>query len=551
MKHLLFICLSLVLILFTLTECKKNDDVQPQNPPADTTDTGNNGGTDYNKADTTVSLQNGRITIDIPAGAMKEGTKMSIGSSNVKFIDTAHQLHQFELKPEGTTFKKPVTLTFHYDTTWLKGNSPWNIGIAYKDDKDGNWYPAVNGDVDTVNHTISIKTRHFSHWSIYSCFHLYMKADGQLSEDFSKTIEMEPQGDIGLLFMTMSEPPLWKQDPDKDKGFTHTFGGLVAPLGLPAIPEESDFKFIAPDAWFVNGIRNGDNQVGTIGPVPAAHAKNLFEFATPQKVPGDGDIAISAQINTISHGSIILIQGVQLVSYGYMPSGNIISETYSSNEASSFITHTTVNNYKNITTTQVSTVVTGGGVTVTTKAVDNYNGYVTNMTSTPDVSLMIKSYNQLRKAIDETPYVTKTDTSFTVHPFKYSFPDGVAKGDTLYLEGDITTYIDYIADPPGGGSMHSHYVLKSYNRNAVVEGYDSLKTKAGKFRCLIFSFDHVAADTNYITPSAPGTVIKKETVFHTTEWLARGIGLVKSVSHDPTNNTDAIVTLNAIERKQH
>lgn len=308
MKRLSTITLLLFFILFIYTGCKKSNDVTPQSSTGNPANTEGNGAS-YNQSDTTVSLQNGRITVDIPAGAMKEGTAVSIGTSNITFIDTASVLHQFQLLPEGTKFEKPVTLTFHYDSSWLVGNSPWNIGIAFKNNADGKWYPAVNGNVDTLNHTISIKTTHFSQWSIYSCFHLYMKADGQLSEDYSQTIRMQP-GDIGLLLLTMDEPPAWESDPDKSKEFSNP---LVAPLTTPPIdPKEPYSKSLAPDEWDVNGIANGDNQVGKILPVSGAKEK-LFQYLAPPQPPVNQPVGISALIKTKNHGEILLIQPVEIL----------------------------------------------------------------------------------------------------------------------------------------------------------------------------------------------------------------------------------------------
>lgn len=554
MKRFSFIGLLFILITFTLSECKKNNNVQPNNPPADTSDTDGNTNVSYNKSDTSISLKHGQIVINIPAGAMEEGTKISIGSSDVTFIDTAHVLHKFELKPAGTKFKEPVTLTFHYNKAWLKGNSPWNIGIAYKDDKDGNWYAAVNGNVDTVKHTISIKTKHFSHWTIYNCFHLYMKADGQFSEDFSRTIVMQSRGDIGQLLMTMSEPPLWKQDPDKNKEFYHNPGGLVAPLiPAPFQPEEKDYKLIAPDAWFVNGIKKGNNRVGTIGPVPAPQTKNLFEYATPQKVPGDGDIAISAQINTINHGSIILIQGVQIVSKGYLPSPDITSESYIYNNGGKTTKEISSSVSGNMTTASIISHISFAGVNFTSMEIDTYDRIKTTIKSTPPVDKVRDYYNLGRSELEKLPGLTDVDTSFTVEPYVHTIPDGLMKGDKTSTSGSVTTYIDYNFTDPGDGSMnHMHSVLKTYYRNAVIAGYDSLKTNAGSFFCLILKYDYVVADTLIgIDPDDGGIDVEKETVSPTTLWLARDIGLVKSKSYDPSTGKITIATLKAIERKEN
>lgn len=308
MKRLSFIALCILLISFIYIGCKKNNDLNPTGSSDNSSGTNDNAA-GYNQSDTVINLRNGKLTLEIPSGSMKEGTQVSISSSDAAFADTASALHQFRLLPEGAQFKKPVTLTFHYDSSWLKGNSPWNIGIAFKNDADGKWYPAVNGSVDTVAHTISIKTTHFSDWCIYSCFHLYMKADEQLSEDYSQIIRMQPD-DIGLLMLTMDEPPAWKSDPDKGKEFGNP---LVASLTTPPIdPKEPYNKSLTPDEWDVNGIPNGDEHVGKILPVSGAQEK-LYQYLAPSQPPVNQPVGISALIKTKNHGEILLIQPVEIL----------------------------------------------------------------------------------------------------------------------------------------------------------------------------------------------------------------------------------------------
>lgn len=306
MKRVTIVCLLFAAVFFCFAGCKKTNDVAPD---AGGTAGSGDGKLTYNRTDTTVSLQGGRIEVDIPAGSMKEGTKLSIISSSVDFVDTAHLLHQFALNPEGTKFDKPVIIRFHYDGAWLKGNSPLNIGIAYRDDDDGKWYPAVNGDVDTVSHTISIKSSHFSHWCIYTCFHLYTKAGDQVSEDYSRLVRMQP-GEAGLLLVTMDEPPVWQSDPDKSAEFGSP---LVAPLVTPPIdPKEPYSKSIAPDAWDVNAVVNGDDHVGKIMPV-AGSLEKLYQYLAPTQVPENNPVGLAATIHTRNHGDIILIQDVQIM----------------------------------------------------------------------------------------------------------------------------------------------------------------------------------------------------------------------------------------------
>lgn len=297
------------LLVFCVFACNKTNDVHPQRPGGSDSSDNQNGGVAYNKSDTSISLQNGRISLNVPAGAMKEGTQVSVSDSKAPFVDTSAVLHQFQLLPEGTKFSKDITLTFHYDSSWLQGSSPWNIGVAYKNDADGKWYPAVNGSVDTVAHTFSIRTSHFSNWCIYTCFHLYMKKGSQFSEDGSTTINMNT-GDNALLLCTMEEPPLWKEDADKSKDFSDP---LIAPLVKPQIdPKEQYSKSLAPDAWTVDGVANGDEHLGIILPVNGA-TEQLYQYIAPPQVPENNPVTVTARINTGSHGVILILQPVEIL----------------------------------------------------------------------------------------------------------------------------------------------------------------------------------------------------------------------------------------------
>jgi hypothetical protein len=132
MKRIFFLSFSIVFAALLLVECGKYS-VTGQNNQKPLTDNGGNH-SGYNQSDTNVNLQNGRLTLDIPAGDLKNGITISISPSNAAFVDTSDLLHQFELKPH------------------------WDIGFAYKNNQDGKWYPALKGKVNTVKHTIYNKT---------------------------------------------------------------------------------------------------------------------------------------------------------------------------------------------------------------------------------------------------------------------------------------------------------------------------------------------------------------------------------------------------------
>jgi|GEM_PF-2941909 len=312
LRHCLFMLMLITLALFVA--CKKDSS------------SGEKGVVGSSNSDQqTVSLADGNIMLEIPAGAMPEGTQVSMKSSEAEFPDMASVLNQFELLPVGTKFSKPVTLTIKYDDKLLKGNSPYNVGIAFQNDKDGKWYAPINGEVDKVNHTLSVKITHFSHWSIFSCFHLHIKTNDQVysGNEFNPPMLTDQKADLLLI---MDYPPLSLDEQEVVK--------LLAPVTLVKDPvnpvstsdcpdcdilapvtyvppiryDDLKPKALKPDKWMVNGIVNGNVREGTI----QLKEGTYYTYTAPEKMPLDNPIAITAGVNTESNGQIQLVQQVNV-----------------------------------------------------------------------------------------------------------------------------------------------------------------------------------------------------------------------------------------------
>ena len=68
----------------------------------------------------------------------------------------------YDLLPDGTTFSKPATLTFHYTDEDINGSSPLDIYMAYQD-KAGAWISDLqNQALDTLAKTTSLDINHFT-----------------------------------------------------------------------------------------------------------------------------------------------------------------------------------------------------------------------------------------------------------------------------------------------------------------------------------------------------------------------------------------------------
>lgn len=108
----------------------------------------------------TVTTSDAKVTLDIPTGALTESTTITINKTGEKGVVG----DVYEFGPSGLSFSQPVTVTISYDpASLLAGATEDNLLLAGVDD-----YLEMlsNIHVDTVNHKISGKIKHFSQIAI-------------------------------------------------------------------------------------------------------------------------------------------------------------------------------------------------------------------------------------------------------------------------------------------------------------------------------------------------------------------------------------------------
>jgi hypothetical protein len=346
MKNLHVVLAFSFSVMLLFTRCGKDHDAGPASPP-DVPE-------GYNAADTTIGLSQGRVTLDIPAGALPSGTKVTMAASGAAFADSAAVIDQFKLLPEGTVFRKPVMLVLHYDDAWLKGNSPLATGVAFRYDKDGKWYAPIHGKVDTVHKTISVPITHFSDWSVYRCYHMEMSYEDQWSVDDDRRIIM-PTVASAVLRCYMVGPPPSTTKKDVDDGDLALLAPLVidpvskgtgldtrdcrdCDLLAPLVPDNSrpeKFKPVTPDKWYVNGIQDGDSEFGTI-----SEGDKTSTYHSPAAVPDDRLVSVAADLK-VGKKLISLIQTVE-ISGGFkweftVTTNETTKDPYSFNTATTFV----------------------------------------------------------------------------------------------------------------------------------------------------------------------------------------------------------------------
>lgn len=165
----------LALTLFSLTACRKEHtkpDTQQHGEPV-VYERGDALGPIIKKTigagGGTISSAEGRIKLDIPAGALSSPTEISI--QEVSNTLPGSPCPAFRLLPENVAFKSPVNLTFQYHEGDLDSTSAEALFMAFQG-TDGVWKFIPNTRLDKEKRLLTVQTAHFSDWTPYALFWL-------------------------------------------------------------------------------------------------------------------------------------------------------------------------------------------------------------------------------------------------------------------------------------------------------------------------------------------------------------------------------------------
>jgi|GEM_PF-2129903 hypothetical protein len=117
----------------------------------------------------TISSAEGRIKLDIPAGALSSPTEISI--QEVSNTLPGSPCPAFRLLPEDVAFLSPVNLTFQYQEQDLDSTSANALFMAFQG-TDGVWKFIPNTRLDKEKRLLTVQTTHFSDWAPYALFWL-------------------------------------------------------------------------------------------------------------------------------------------------------------------------------------------------------------------------------------------------------------------------------------------------------------------------------------------------------------------------------------------
>ena len=207
-----------------------------------------------------VTSADGRITLNIPAGALGTATAISIQpitNTTPNGIGSAYRL-----QPEGTIFGMPVSLTFHLTVTEALAIVSTYVTTQHA---DGLWYLQPQQQRDANAQTLVVSTTHFSDWSLAET--LVLKP----AEQRVKT-GAAAQFTAVILIASEQSDALANADPNADD------------VALP-FPANLDQQLSGTKVWSVNGIEGGNPTVGQI--------RDPGVFNAPATVPTPDPVTVS------------------------------------------------------------------------------------------------------------------------------------------------------------------------------------------------------------------------------------------------------------------
>jgi hypothetical protein len=258
----------LCLVLFC--GCKKtdssNNNPPGNNPPPAITPIGTAVGNPVSKnigaSGGFIASPDGRLELNIPAGALSSNTDISIQPVTNEAPGGIGL--SYHLMPDGITFSKPVTLSFHYTNSDVNGTDPYLLYIAYQDSAFAWKADFKKRDVDTISKTVSLGISHFSIWSMGA--RLIIVA----------SLNRLHQNQTSALRAVIQSPPDPASGSDDD---------------LPPLPQTTSLPDNIVSNWKVNGEINGNDQIGII----SGEGSEVI-YKAPSSVAEEKTVQVSAEV---------------------------------------------------------------------------------------------------------------------------------------------------------------------------------------------------------------------------------------------------------------
>jgi hypothetical protein len=229
----------------------------------------------------------------VPAGAFSDEQTVSIQAIS----NAAHggRGRAFRILPEGINATVPMTVSFRYTDSDLRGTALDRLMLAYQD-TDGVWHAYRKPAIDTTQRTLAIKTKHFSDWA--------MIAGAQISPHTAA-------------IRTGEELPL-KVIHCRRKVYDGRVGDDLLPIPEPVVDCDVDPKSsFGASRWSVNGVEGGGAQYGTVL-ADADRWNGEAQYTAPPAKPAQNKVSVSARHSFPDDeaGATLLVSNVTIVDGG-------------------------------------------------------------------------------------------------------------------------------------------------------------------------------------------------------------------------------------------
>jgi hypothetical protein len=270
MKKLLLPVLAGILCCYS---CKKNDSIEKPTLKPMITEQGELIGSPVSKVINatggSITSSDGRIKVDIPAGALVTEQRITIQPITNEMKTGIG--NAYRLTPHNITFQKPVSISFTYNDDEIKNTIPDFLGIGYQKD-DGGWHAVGGVQVDKVNKKITVTSTHFSDWGFFAV---------TLLQPVNARVNTNAELELSVLTV---------------------LDGTEIPL--PGVNMNEPF-LVLPDrikSWHYSG--EGSLQ----GNGPKAH------YRAPSKVPAQNPEAVSVSVNLNRPGTYLMVSNITVLS---------------------------------------------------------------------------------------------------------------------------------------------------------------------------------------------------------------------------------------------
>lgn len=224
-----------------------------------------------------VKSEDGRLEIEIPAGALSGDTE--IGIQPLKNSAVSGLGYSYRLTPHGKAFKKKVTIRFHYEKEARRLASRQALEIAYQNVK-GEWTCLGGATNDTSQKMISVQTDHFSDWGLIA------------SMELTPVIRTVGLGETVNLKAVLYVHPVKDDD-------------LLIPLTIPdassGVATKLDPKYIVK--WTLNGP----------GKLDAKGSEAVF--TAPSSKQGGNTATVTLELN-VKGKQVLLISTIHIIDEG-------------------------------------------------------------------------------------------------------------------------------------------------------------------------------------------------------------------------------------------